>query len=409
MSPVFRPPALDDARLARLAEQHGTPLYVLDAATVRARLGSLAAFDQVRYAQKAHGGLALLRLLRAGGAKVDAVSAGELARAFAAGYEPGEVVYTADVLDEPAFELVRERGVVVNAGSADMLESCARARPGADVWLRVNPGHGHGHGRKVATGGAASKHGIWHVELPAAVERARELGLSVVGLHVHTGSGSDLENLVRGRDALRAAARLVPDTLRVLSAGGGLPVPYRASDPPFDVEAHARAWLELRDELSAALDRPLEMEVEPGRYLVAEAGVLVTRVLTRKRTDGNDWVLVDAGFHTLARPAMYAAHHELVALSPRPGPRAPRIVAGPLCESGDVLTVDADGEPAPRDLPPLERGDLLAILTAGAYGLSMASTYNSRPLPAEVLVDGDDERLVRRRQTLDGLLALEEG
>lgn len=399
--------AFDDERLARLAERHGTPLFVYDAGRVRARIAELAAFDRVRYAQKACGNLALLRVARAAGAAVDAVSAGEVLRALRAGFEPGEIVYTADLFEPESLELVRAHGLVANLGSTDMLEPYARARPGAEVWLRVNPGFGHGHDRRVATGGPNSKHGIWHAELPEVVAHARRLGLRVRGLHLHTGSGSDLEHLTRGAEVLAAAARLVPDTLHALSAGGGLPVPYRPGAARLDVAAYARPWLALRDGLARELGRRIELEVEPGRYLVAEAGVLLTRVVGRKRGAGRDWVFVDTGFHHLLRPAMYGAWHAVRAVSPRPGPREPRLVAGPLCESGDVLTVDGLGELDARPLPELRIGDLLAVETAGAYGFAMASTYNSRPLPAEVLVDGPSERPVRRRQSFEELLAPE--
>lgn len=409
MSPPTQgiPLAADGERLARLAERFGTPLFVYDAQGVRARFAELQAFDRVRYAQKANGNLALLSLLRGLGAHVDAVSAGEILRALAAGFEPDRIVYTADLFEPESLELVREHGLVANLGSADMLEPYARVRPRAEVWLRVNPGFGHGHDRRVATGGATSKHGIWHGELPAAIARAEALGLSVAGLHVHTGSGSDLEHLARGAQALRSAAPLAAGTLAVLSAGGGLPVPYRPDEEPLDVGAYARHWLALRDELARALGRPLALETEPGRFLVAEAGLLLTRVVGRKRTPGHDWVLVDTGFHHLVRPALYGAWHAVRAVLPRPGPLAPRLVAGPLCESGDVLTLDGQDRLDPRPLPELMPGDLLAIENAGAYGLSMASTYNSRPLPAEVLVDGDRERVVRRRQGTLELLAAE--
>ena len=397
----------DDRRLADIAERHGTPVFVYDAAYVRARFAELAPFDRVRYAQKANGNIAVLQLVRELGGDVDAVSAGEVLRALRAGFSPDRIVYTADLFDDESLALVREHRLVANLGSADMLEPFAAARPGGDVWLRINPGFGHGHDRRVATGGATSKHGIWHADVPRVIERARELGLHIRGLHLHAGSGADLEHLARGAGALREAAPLVADTLTTLSAGGGLPVPYRESDRPFDVGAYTRHWTGVRDELAALIERPLEIETEPGRYLVAESGVLLTRVLGRKRTPGHDWVIVDTGFHHLVRPAMYGSWHAVRALLPRPGRSEPRIVAGPLCESGDVLTVDGASELSARPLPPLERGDVLAIENAGAYGMSMASTYNSRALPAEVLIDGDREQLVRRRQTLEALLDAE--
>jgi len=395
-------------RLAELALRFGTPLYVYDAATARARLLQLSGFDRVRYAQKANPNLALLELLRRAGAVVDAVSAGEIVRALRAGFAPEEIAYTADLFDPIALELIARHALSVNCGSIDMLAQLARARPRAQLTLRLNPGFGHGHDPRVSTGGRGSKHGVWHEDFEQALAAARALGLEVVGLHVHIGSGSDLHNLGLAASAFEHCAPRVGSTLRTLSAGGGLPIPYRPGERAFDVASYTRAWLEARERASARVGRRLELEVEPGRFLVAECGVLLTRVLGTKRSGGLDYALADAGFHTLLRPALYGAYHHIEALSFQdPSPR-PTVVAGPLCESGDVFTQAKSGEVAPRDLPRLGAGDLLAIHDAGAYGMSMASRYNSQPLPAEVLVEDGVARLVRRRESFDDLLAHEE-
>ena len=187
----------DDELLRRLASEYGTPLWVMDAATVRERLASLKAFDLVRYAQKANPNVHLLRLLREAGAKVDAVSRGEALRAFAAGYSAEEIVYTADLLDRESLTFVVERGLTVNAGSADMLRQLAAASPGHAVWIRLNPGFGHGHSKKTNTGGEHSKHGIWHEQLGEALGLIRTGGLRLVGLHMHIGSGVDYGHLAQ--------------------------------------------------------------------------------------------------------------------------------------------------------------------------------------------------------------------
>jgi len=403
-----RPASLDDGLLHELAERHGTPLYVYDGQTVRARVARLAtAFDRVRFAQKANSCLPLLRLVRATGAGIDAVSAGEVRLALRAGFRPHEILFTADLFEPESLALVRAQRLPVNLGSADMLDALADGGTHESVWLRVNPGFGHGHDEKVKTGGAWSKHGIWHEELPRVVERVRARGLAVRGLHAHIGSGCDLESLARASAALRDAARHVGSELRVISSGGGLPVPYRPEDQPFDLDSYAAAWRTAREAIAADLGHALELEVEPGRFVVAEAGVLVTRVCGRKRSGAVDWVLVDAGFNDLVRPAFYGAYHAIEALG-RPGaPRAPRAVAGPLCESADVFTRDADGRVAPRDLPDVRPGDLLCICDAGAYGASMASGYNARPLAAEVLLDRGRRVLARRGRPLEDTLEQE--
>lgn len=405
----MRPDVLDDALLARLAHEHGTPLYVYDAATIQQRIRDLAGFDRVRYAQKANSNLAVLDVVLRAGAVVDAVSAGEVERALRAGFAASSIVYTADLFDRAALETLAKHRCPVNLGSPFQVEQYAALHAGRDVALRVNPGFGHGHGRKVNTGGEASKHGIWHTELPAVVARARAAGLRVKGLHVHIGSGADFENLALVRDAVRRMAPVMGPDLAVISTGGGLPIPYREGEAAFDVARFVREWLETRRAIESDLGRAVELEVEPGRYLAAECGVLVTEVRGTKRSGSVDYVLVDAGFHTLLRPAMYGAFHRITALLKDDAPRGPRVVAGPLCESGDVLTQGDGGELEPQMLPSLEVGDLLVVHDAGAYGMAMASNYNTQVLPAEVLVEAGVARLVRRRQSLDALLADEIG
>jgi len=398
---------LPEELLADLARVHGTPLYVYDLATMRSRLAELAGFDVVRYALKANSNLSVLAALRAAGAQADAVSAGEIVRALAAGFDAREIVFSADLFEPAALDLVARLGLRVNAGTRGMLTELARARPGAKLTLRLNPGFGSGFGPAVKAGGERSKHGIWHTELEEALGEARALGLCVDGLHVHVGSGIDLaEVLAHTTRALATFVRRTSSTIRVLSAGGGLPIPYRAGEARPDVAAYVKEWNRMRRELEQELGRALVLETEPGRWLVAESGVLLTSVRAIKRVAEHEVVLVDAGFHTLLRPAFYGAWHEIRALGHAGEPRSPRVVAGPLCEPGDVFTL-ARGAFDPRPLPALEPGDVLAILDTGAYGASMASNYNSHPLPAEIVVDERGPRLARPRQTLEELCASE--
>jgi diaminopimelate decarboxylase len=411
MSNPFSP-----AQLWALADQRGTPLWVYDAATIRARIAQLKAFDTIRFAQKASSNIHILRLMREQGVKVDAVSRGEILRALAAGYdaqgEPSGIVFTADLIDRDTLALVVEHNIPVNAGSIDMLQQLGAAHPGHRVWLRINPGFGHGHSNKTNTGGEHSKHGIWHSDLPAALAVIRQHGLQLVGLHMHIGSGVDYGHLQDVCGAMVNLVRQVKDAghdLHAISAGGGLSIPYREGDATVDTAHYFGLWDAARHEAAALLGHPLALEIEPGRYLVAESGNLLAEVRATKDAGRNHFVLVDAGFNELMRPSMYGSYHHITVV-PQDGVargEKPSVVAGPLCESGDVFTQGDGGVVLPRSLPAANVGDLLVFHDTGAYGASMSSNYNSRPLIAEVLVDGDSDRLIRRRQTVEELLALE--
>lgn len=403
--------SLDAQLLSAIAARFGTPVYVYDAQIVLRQLAALKRFDRVRYAQKACPNIHIQRLLRQEGALVDCVSEGELERALRAGFTRDEIVYTADIVTEATLDRLVATGVAVNAGSEDMVAQLGRRSRGHPVWLRVNPGFGHGHSKKVNTGGESSKHGIWHANLERALALVDSYGLDLVGLHMHIGSGTDLHHLERVCDAMANEIAQLGRDVRAVSGGGGLPIPYLPGDAELDLDAHFQCWDRARKRIEATLGHAVELEIEPGRFLVAQAGVLVAEVRAVKQVGNNHFTLVDAGFNDLLRPAMYGAHHEISVLkrgSDAGGSLRPTVVAGPLCESGDVFTQDGAGNVQPRMLPAAEVGDLLVFHNAGAYGASMASNYNSRPLAAEVLVEDGSPRLIRRRQTIDELIALEE-
>ncbi|NDC64508.1 MAG: diaminopimelate decarboxylase [Planctomycetia bacterium] len=407
--------------VTELARQHGTPLYVYDAEMIRRRCRDLAAWDTVRFAQKACSNLAVLDLIRREGVMVDAVSTGEIHRALAAGYAPHAeraakpdglppvhpIVYTADIFDRESLDAVTRLGIHVNCGSADMLEQLAERVPGAAVTLRVNPGFGHGHSQKTNTGGEGSKHGIWHEEIPDVLRRAEWAGLSVSGLHMHIGSGTDLVHLAEVAGALERVAVEIGRSLTTVSAGGGLPVPYRPAEVHADLGGYFQLWDAARKRLEDRFGHRIRLEIEPGRYLTAESGFVVTEVRATKRQGARKYLLVDAGFNTLARPVLYGSYHPM-SVCPADGTAAVDTeevsVGGPLCESGDIFTQADGGFVASRALPRAAVGDFLVIEIAGAYGFVMASNYNSKPLPAEVLIDGGTARVVRSRQTPEDLL-----
>jgi diaminopimelate decarboxylase len=454
-----------------LARRFGTPVYVYDAARIARRIVDLAAFDVVRYAQKACSHLAILDLVRRHGGLVDCVSAGEVHRAITAGFQPGqethppEIVYTADIFDRESLDFVIEHDVHVNCGSPDMIDQYGEAlqkrgresfsaadfgrgpradaekdsRPLFPITLRINPGFGHGHSQKVNTGGAQSKHGIWHAALEDCIERATKFQLRITGLHMHIGSGTDLAHLAQVCGAMEQAALVVGSSIRSISAGGGLPIDYREGRDLVDVAAYYELWNATRHRLAIEFGHEISLEIEPGRYLVAESGYLISEIRAIKTMGENRYYLVDAGFNNLARPILYGAYHPMAicpaqgsgSFSPgsgagkgdshllpeRPegcsaqkvavtfsGPLNDVVVGGPLCESGDIFTQEEGGYVARRALPEATVGDFLIIGCAGAYGSVMASNYNSKPLVAEVLIENGQPHLIRRRQTLDDLV-----
>lgn len=380
---VQLPTSLDTGLLGDLASVHGTPLYVTCGETIRDRFrGVRSALPEAEicYAAKANGNPHLLRLLREEGASVEAVSLGEVLAAEQAGYEPGEIVYTGAFPPDPELDAVLRRGLRVNVNSAADLERVGEGTGGREIGVRVNPGMGAGHHRHVVTGGEGSKFGIPAAEVAAAFRRARAVGLEPVRLHMHVGSG------IRTPDPILEAAGVLgrlADTLRrdgftveCVDVGGGWAVPYRPDDASLDLDVLARGLREV-------IPEDAELIVEPGRWLVAESTVLLTRVTG---VSGST-VGVDAGLNTLLRPALYDAYHHVTNLAGSDREHREVTVVGPICESADVL---ASG----RSIPDPRRGDLLAVHTAGAYGAVMASRYNGRPLPGEVLVD-EEIRLIR--------------
>ncbi len=395
-----------------LAKEFGTPLYVYDKEVIDRRIRDLAAFDVIRYAQKACSNLAILDRMRRRGVVVDAVSAGEIRRAIAAGYSTDprkhEIVYTADIFDREALELVIEHGLPVNCGSPDMISQLGELRPGSDITLRINPGFGHGHSQKTNTGGEQSKHGIWHTQIDECLRRADQTGITVTGLHMHIGSGTDLEHLSGVCEAMERAAMEVGRTLMTISAGGGLPVPYRQDETYVDLAKYFELWDATRNRLSEKFDHPISLEIEPGRFLSAESGFLIAEVRSVKRVGDNLFVLVDAGFNDLARPVMYGAYHP-ISVAAQSGDATHRaevdvVIGGPLCESGDIFTQREGGYVDSRRLPIPYVGDLIVLENAGAYGFVMSSNYNSKTRAAEVLIEDGKAKLMRRRETFEDLV-----
>lgn len=406
--PIRRLADWDGGHLHSLLETHGSPLYVIDLDRVAENATRIqAAFPEadVHYAAKANAGRAVLERLVAEGVGVECASAGEVVRALEAGFEGEDVLYTAVNPPAPDLDTVvslaaDNPGLTITAGARDTVNRLDERGYAGRLAIRVHPGVGAGHGDAVATGGDAS-FGIPAREAKGALEGADARGFDVVGVHAHTGSGLSNEDRDTHRAVVETLAEVVEATdvdLEFVDVGGGFGVPYRPDEPPVDLEPIAEA---TRDALSH-LD--IDLAVEPGRYVVADAGVLLTAVNTVKRS-GDDHVFagVDAGMTTLLRPALYDSYHHVQNLATNAGERGETTVTvvGPVCESTDVLATD-------RRLPEPIRGDVLAIGNAGAYGIEMANQYTSRPRPAVVALEDGTARVVRRREEFSDVTAMED-
>jgi len=408
MNPIRR--EIAGIPVTELAQKYGTPVYVYDSDPILRRIADLRQFDAIRFAQKACSNLAILDLVRNRGVVVDAVSAGEIQRALKAGFsptgDPPGIVYTADIFDQESLELVLKHHIPVNVGSPDMISQLGERAPGRNIMLRINPGFGHGHSQKTNTGGEQSKHGIWHEQVGDCLIMADRFGLGVSGVHMHIGSGTDLEHLAQVCTAMESVARQVGRSITTISAGGGLPIPYRQGEEFVDLQQYFQLWDDVRRRLEQEFGHAISLEIEPGRFLVAEAGYLVSEVRAVKHVGTNLFYLVDAGFNNLARPILYGAYHpmSLCPIGRESATEQDVVIGGPLCESGDIFTQEEGGFVCTRKLPRAKIGDLLIIEAAGAYGHVMSSNYNSKPLAPEVLIHEGISHLIRSRQTFEDLI-----
>jgi diaminopimelate decarboxylase len=307
--------------------------------------------------------------------------------------------------------------VLPNVGSPGMIDELRGAGYRGPIALRVNPGFGHGHVESCDTGGPSSKHGVWHEALGALRERAAAAKLPIMSLHAHIGTGPQVrefdENMRKLVDVYADLLPRFPD-VEAVNLGGGLPHPYRPGAQEYDLAWYRPVLVDAAARLAKIAGRPIRIEIEPGRYSVAGAGLLVARVKDIKKTNanakgpGHEFLMVDAGFNDLVRPAMYGAYHH-ISIVGKGAARAPEpfVVAGPLCESGDVFTRDDHELLDPRPLPRPDVGDLLVLHDAGAYGAAMSSNYVSLGRAPQVWWDDGKATLVARRESLEDVVRAE--
>ena len=402
----------DEVAVSSVAERFGTPTYLYSRATIldnfrQLKLGLSRIPCLICYSVKANSNLKILKLLREAGSGFDIVSGGELARVLRVGAEPGSVVFSGVGKTEAEVDAGLEADILMfnveSAGELELIESRARPlRKRANIALRINPDVEAATHPYISTGQTIHKFGVPREQAAELYRRAAaSQHLKIRGVACHIGSQIlDVDPFLRACDEILTVAKhLGAEGIRAefLDLGGGFGIRY-AHERPFDFDRLTR-------ELEARIRKtPYRLILEPGRALVGNAGILVTRVLYVKRNEQQNFIVVDAGMNDLMRPALYGSYHEVEPIElrhgekPGPGEKLRADVVGPLCETGDFLARD-------REIAEVHSGDLLAILTVGAYGYALASNYNTRPRPAEVLVHGDEAELIRRRESVEDLMA----
>jgi diaminopimelate decarboxylase len=404
---------------ASLIAAHGSPLYVYRESIFREKCRAMLGFTPyqpfaVNYAIKANTNPTLLQIAREEGLRVDASSPGEVAAALAAGFMPHEIFFIVNNAHADEFVFAIEKGVLVSVDSLSQLETygktlekieqTASAPPRRTIAVRFNTGIGAGHHKKVVTGGDDTKFGVLAQDIGRIKELLTRYNLQLAGINHHIGSQYAQEMYIVGARALIDIARQFPaadfPSLEFLDFGGGFYIPYHKleGEKPFDLRPVGQELAQLMQDFCTEYGKPLTAVIEPGRYIAAECGTLLGTVTATKELNAVHYAGCDIGFSVLARPTLYDAHHDITVFPTEqsktpPTPRLTHIV-GNQCESGDYIAKN-------RPLPPLAVGDIIAVHDAGAYGYAMASQYNLRPRPAEVLLCDDGAvRVVREREKL---------
>jgi len=410
---------LPDEKLLTLAETYHTPLYIFEEAVIRERCRELKAAitypkTVIRYACKALTLQAILKIVRDEGLWIEAASLNEVIRGLRAGFLPQEISYTGEGATLATYEELVQRGVLINCTSIDQIRLLGRVSGRTTCSIRVNPGEGHGEMNKTNTGGPSSKHGIYFTEGDEAKAVAQSVGLRIIGVHAHIGSGGhDIAPWLRIKNSTLEIASTFPD-LQFVNLGGGLPVVYNeATEKPLPVGDWGKALSESMAAFSQKMGREIILYIEPGRYVVAHSGTLLAEVQAVKSTPAYRFVIVNTGLNHNIRPSMYGSFHPIRFVRQNPRASSERhayVVAGYLCESGDVFTVKDDGSSIlePREFEELSVGDVMAMGCVGAYSHTMKSDYNSMNMPASVLVAADGSaKVIERRGSLNDIMQRE--
>lgn len=392
-----------------LAREFGSPLYVYSESILRQRCRDMAGLLKYprfvsNYSIKANANIELLKIVREEGLQADAMSPGEIYVLLKAGYRPEELFYVGNNVSAEELKFVAEKGVLASCDSISQLKLFGRVNPGGRVAVRFNPGVGAGHHEKVVTAGKNTKFGVNMDLIPEVKAALKEYGLKLVGINQHIGSlFMEPDPYLEGVRSLLAIAAQFED-LEFVDMGGGFGVPYRKQEGQHRLSLGETGdrLTELLNEWTDGYGKKIMFKMEPGRYVVAEAGVLLGTVHAVKSNYDKTYIGTDLGFNVLARPMIYDSHHDIEvyrkgSLLKQAGGETVTVV-GNICETGDIIAKD-------RKLPQIVENDLLGVMDAGAYGYSMSSNYNNRLRPAEVLIQSDGGvRLIRRRDTLEDLM-----
>jgi diaminopimelate decarboxylase len=385
-----------------LIKHFGSPLFAYDESIIRKRARELKKAiiypgKNLLYSCKANSNPVIMKIIKEEGYGIDAVSPGEVYLALKCGYKNTQISFTGNNSTEADLRYGINKKVLINVDSLSLLERIGKIRKGLPVALRINPDIGSGHHDHVITGGPDSKFGIWEHQIDKAKGIAKKYNLKIVSIHHHIGSGIlDPEPFMEAIEVLLKIALSFND-LESIDLGGGLGVPYSPTQKPLDIKKFGRVISERFSKFCNHYGRKITLMLEPGRYLVCEAGTLLATVTAIKETPEHVFVGTDSGFNHLIRHAMYGAYHEIVNASKLKGPKQFVTICGNICESGDMFTHG-------REITKFREDDIAAIRNAGAYGYSMSMQYNMRPRPAEVLVTESKAKLIRRRETFKDIL-----
>ena len=396
--------SISNELLIRICENHGNPTYIYDADQMHKNYTDfVSSFNvkklKIHYACKALNNKAILKLFRSFGAGLDCVSIGEVQLGLRAGFSPEQILFTPNNISEEEYEEAIATGVRINIDNLNMLEYVGLNHPQLPIYVRVNPHLMAGGNQKISVGHIDSKFGISIHQVPNAERIVKRFNINVQGIHVHTGSDIlDADIFIRAAELVFSVVEKF-DTVTHIDFGSGFKVAYKEGDLQTDIQQLGKQFSETFNSFCEKMDKDYTLEFEPGKCMVSNAGYFAVQANIVKQTTSCTFIGLDTGFNHLLRPMFYGAHHEIENISNPTGDKKVYSVVGYICET-DTFALD-------RIIPEVRKGDLLVFKNAGAYCFTMSSNFNSRLKPAEVLVTDGNAKLIRRRETLDDLVASE--